>query len=137
MTLFLDSSSLVKLYVDEPGSAAVADLVREASVVATSALAYPEIRAAFARRRRERTMTARELPLVRQQFEADWTTMLVLSIDNTLAQRAGALAEAHGLRGADAVHLASFERLLTSADDEDVRFSCADKRLNHAARQLG
>lgn len=136
MTLYLDSSSLVKLYVEEPGSADIAQLVQDATVVATSALAYAEIRAAFARRRRDRTMTPRQLTSVREQFESDWAAMFVLPLDHALAHRAGALAEAHALTGADAVHLASFERLLASADDE-VQFSCADARLNQAARRLG
>ena len=42
-----------------------------------------------------------------------------------------------GVRGADAVHLASFGRILATADDDDVRFLCADDRLNKAARNLG
>ena len=80
-------------------------------------------------------MTPRQLVSVRQQFESDWVAMFVLSFDSALAQRAGALAEAHALRGADAVHLASFERLVATADD-DVQFSCADQRLSQAARRL-
>ena len=54
MTLYLDTSSLVKLYVAEPGSDAVRKLVSQATVVATAGIAYPETRAALARRRRER-----------------------------------------------------------------------------------
>ncbi len=56
MTLYLDTSGLVKLYVAKPGSDAVRKLVDAASVVATSAIAYTETRAAMARRRRERTL---------------------------------------------------------------------------------
>jgi len=137
VTLYLDSSALVKLYIDEPGSADVAQLVHDAAVVATSSLAYPEIRAALARRRRERTITPRQLNNARQQFDSDWATMFVLSFDTPMTHRAGVLAEDHALRGADAVHLASFERLLAGAGDEDVRFSCADQRLSQAARRLG
>ena len=137
MTLYLDSSSLVKLYVDEPGSEHIEQLTKDATVVATSALAYPEIRAAFARRRRERTLTPRELAACRRQFMEDWPAILVLPLDGPLAERAGALAEAHAIRGADAVHLAAFERLLSFADDDDVQFSCADDRLTRAARRLG
>ena len=137
MTLYLDSSSIVKLYVEEPDSADVAALLGDATVVATSALAYPEVRAAFARRRRERTMTPRELVEARRQFTEDWSAMLVIPLDGLLAERAGTLAEAHAVRGADAVHLAAFERLLSFADDDDVRFSCADDRLTRPARRLG
>lgn len=133
----VDSSSLLKLYVDEPGSADIVQLIGDATAVMTSALAYPEIRAALARRRRERTMTPAELRGAREQFESDWSTLIVLRCDDALARRAGDLAEKHALRGADAVHLAAFERLLTSVDDDDVEFSCADDRLNRAARSPG
>jgi uncharacterized protein len=135
--LYLDSSSLAKLYVDEPGSLDVVTLVGQADVVATSALAYAEVRSALTRRRRERTMTAGQLRAAREMLDSDWATFLVLPCDKALARDAGDLAEKHSLRGADAVHLAAFERLLSSADDEDVEFSCSDDRLNRAARRLG
>ncbi len=53
MTLYLDTGSLVKLYVAEAGSDVVRQLVEQADIVATAAIAYPEARAALARRRRE------------------------------------------------------------------------------------
>lgn len=137
MTLYLDSSVLVKLYIDEPDSASMTALVHKARVVATSAIAYAEVRASFARRRRERLMTARELTRAREQLDADWRSLLIVGVDDALALQAGNLAETHGLRGADAVHLASFERVLIGSDDEDVRFSSADDRLNRAAHDLG
>jgi hypothetical protein len=31
----------------------------------------------------------------------------------------------------------SFERILATSEDEDVRFLCADERLRKAARRLG
>ena len=58
MTLYVDTSSLIKLYVTEAGSDRVRQLVGKASVVATSVVAYPETRAALARLRREGTLTA-------------------------------------------------------------------------------
>jgi predicted nucleic acid-binding protein len=39
VTLYLDTSSLVKLYVEEPGSDAVRELVEAATIVATSTIA--------------------------------------------------------------------------------------------------
>jgi len=53
VTLYLDTSSLVKLYVAEPESESIRRLVADADIVATAAIAYPEARAALARRRRE------------------------------------------------------------------------------------
>ena len=44
MILYLDTSSLVKLYLEEDGRQAVRSLVDLATVVATSVIAYPEAR---------------------------------------------------------------------------------------------
>ena len=137
MTLYLDTSSLVKLYVAEPDSDAAADLVKQADIVVTSVLAYPEARATFARRKRDRLLTAAELTAIVRQFDQDWPRFVVILFGNELARAAGRLADRLGIRGGDAVHLASFEQLLGRSDDEDIRFSSADERLNRAARALG
>jgi uncharacterized protein len=57
MILYLDTSSLIKIYVDEPGSEIVRRLLGQASIVSTSVIAYPESRTALGRLRREGTLT--------------------------------------------------------------------------------
>lgn len=137
MTVYLDTSDLVKLYVDESGSVEVQALVDRADVVGTSVIAYAETRATFARRRRERLMTTSEARAAVRQLDADWPRFMVIVCDGDLARSAGRLADAHGIRGADAVHLASFEELVARCDDEELRFSSADDKLTRAARALG
>jgi predicted nucleic acid-binding protein len=137
VTLYLDTSNLVKLYVSEPDSDAVARLVGEADVVVTSVLAYAEARATFARRRRERLLSPSGSAAVVRQFDEDWRHLVVIACGDDLALEAGRLASRHAVRGADAVHLASFATLLARCDDTDIRFSCADERLVRAAKSLG
>jgi predicted nucleic acid-binding protein len=137
LTLYLDTSNLVKLYFEEPDADDIQQLVDRAAVVATCALSYPEARATFARRRRERLMTTAESATAVRQLDADWPRFLVIPIDDNLARAAGRLADVQGVRGADAVHLAAFEHLLAGSEDDDVEFSCADERLVRAARGLG
>jgi uncharacterized protein len=137
MTVYLDTSSLVKLYVDEPEAEDVQRIVGDADVVATSILAYAEARAAFARRRREKLMTPAESRAAVRQLDADWPRFFVIMLGDDLGLAAGRLADGHGIRGCDAVHLAAFANLLTQCEDADVRFSCADDRLTRAARALG
>jgi predicted nucleic acid-binding protein len=136
VTAYLDTSSLIKLYVDEPDAAEVQKLVHDAAVVVTSALAYPEARATLARRRRERLMTAAEASATLAQLDADWPRFAVIPLGDELAREAGRLADVHALKGADAVHLASFALLLAHCDDDDVQFSSADDRLSRAAGSL-
>ncbi len=137
MTRYLDTSNFVKLYVDEPDACDIEQLVIDADVLVTSSLTYAEARATFARRRRERLLTPKELTRVVQQLDDDWGRFLVIAASNDLAIAAGRLAQVHGLRGADAIQLASFEQLLSHCEDDDVRFSCADDQLSKAARDLG
>jgi len=137
VTVYLDTSSLVKLYIAEPGTDEVSRLVRDADVVATSVLAYPELRATLARRRREGLLTPQEHATALAQLDSDWPRFVAVALDGELARTAGALADTHRLRGGDAAHLAAFELVLAGADADDVRFSCADDRLTRAARALG
>ena len=137
MTVYLDTSVLVKLYIREDDSDEVAAAVADATMVATSLLAYPEVCAALERRRRERSISPAALKAARQAFEADWPSWIAVGIDDDLARQSARLAERHGLRAADAIHLASFERILAAAEDDDARFLCADDRLSKAARTLG
>ena len=136
MIVYLDSSNLVKLYAEEAGSAEIRQLAAAADAVATSALAYTEARASFARWRRERRMTAAGCDAVVRKFELDWARFVVIALDDDVSRAAGRLADRHSLTGADAVHLASFEQLLSRSGDSDVQFSCSDDRLVRAARGL-
>jgi len=78
VTLYLDTSSLVKLYVTETGSEVVRQLVGDSKVVATSVVAYTETRAALARLRREGALTASKVTSAKREFEEQWPTYLTL-----------------------------------------------------------
>jgi len=134
VTLYLDTSSLVKLYVAEPGSEDVRARVDRATIVATSMVAYPETRAALARRRRERALSPTAFAAAKRTLEDDWPKYLVVQVSDSLCREAGALAERYALRGYDSLHLASFLELAHQAGEVDTAFSSFDDRLNRAAR---
>ena len=136
MTLYLDTSSLVKLYVIEDGSDVVRQLVGHATVEATSSVAYAETRAALARLRREGGLTAAKLAVVRRQLDDQWSTYLTLDATDALCRVAGELAERYRLRGFDSIHLASFAEVARRSGVRGTRFSSFDDRLNEAARKL-
>jgi predicted nucleic acid-binding protein len=60
MILYLDTSALVKLYVEEPGSRTVRALLERAQVVSTSRVAYVEMRAGLARKLRQGELSEEE-----------------------------------------------------------------------------
>lgn len=136
MTLYLDTSSLVKLYVDEPHSDAVRDLVASATIVATSTIAYTETRAALARRRRERALTAGAFASAKKTFDADWPKYFVIEVTVVLCREAGALAEHYRLRAYDSVHLAAFAETAREAGVRNTHLSSFDVALNRAAISL-
>ena len=61
------------------------------------------------------------------------TQIDIVELDLSLSQRAGELAELHDLRGYDAVHLASAERVA----DREVVVVAGDEDLVRAAQDLG
>jgi predicted nucleic acid-binding protein len=136
MILYLDTSCFVKLYLLEAGSEEVKRAVESADEVATSQVAEAEVRSAIARRKREGSLTAAEFAKIKRAFRSDWAAFLHVQLTDGLSASAGNLAESHGLRGFDAIHLASALSVVDGGDGETWFFS-ADTRLNAAARREG
>jgi uncharacterized protein len=120
----------------EPGSDLVRGLVERATIVSTSLVAYPEARAAFARRRRERSLRQTDYSRIKRDFEIDWASYVAIQPTTALCREAGELAERFRLRGFDAIHLASFAHALRGASGTSTRFSSVDERLTRAAGAL-
>lgn len=136
MNLYLDTSALVKLYVQEVHTADVRRAVAAAEVVATSRVAYPEARAALARRHREGSLGARACRTAARALDRDLPSLAIIELTAPLAREAGELAALRSLRGFDAIHLASalsMGRLLGAPP----RFLAYDTRLVAAAREEG
>jgi predicted nucleic acid-binding protein len=131
---YLDTSSLVKLYVAEEGSPLVRELVERSELVATSVVAYAEARAALARQRREGGLTAAGYDRAKADFERDWPRYLTIEVSEAVYRSAGDLAEKHHLRGFDSLHLASYLALYREGARQ-TRFSAFDEALNRAARK--
>ena len=136
MILYLDTSALVKLYVTEEGATEVRGRVRLAERVATSRVAYPEARAAFARRCRERALTSVGVRRATSALDQDMGALVIVELLEPVAHLAGDLAERHALRGFDAVHLASAIHLghLLGSPPEFMTF---DVRQGRAAASEG
>ena len=136
MIACLDTSALVKLYVEEPGSADVRALVQAAAASATSVVAYTEARAALARRHRQGELAAADLRRAVKALDFDWNRLAVVGLDISLTRRAGELAEARALRGYDAIHLASALALRDRTTSAPL-FACYDANLARAAQAEG
>ena len=136
MIVYLDTSSLVKLYVEEVDSERIRNFAHDAAAVSTSKIAYAEARAAFARKQKEEEFSLKVLRKIVEDFNRDWESYFVIEITDGLIRFAGDIAEKYLLRGFDSIHLASAVHLKNKIR-ADIHFSSYDTRLNQSAEKEG
>ena len=136
MILYLDTSAWVKLYVRELGSKELRAHTTKAETMAASVVAYPEARAAFARIKAQGISTEAKHQQRLAQLNLDWENLLRIELVPAVVRTAGDLAEVYGLRGFDAIHLAS-ALWLKARVAVPVEFAVFDRRLATAADTAG
>lgn len=138
MITYVDTSSLLKLLIDEPGSEAAALIWDAADVAAGSVLLVVEARAALAAAARGGRISRTQHREVTVGLGELIDGLSLVEASESLIAVAADLAEEEGLRGYDAVHLASAltigADLLTSADG--ALCEAAARRGLHVANPL-
>lgn len=130
MIIYLDTSSLVKLYVEEAHATLVREWVEDAELIATCRVALPETISALDRRFRNGDFSKQDYELLTDGFQKDWLNFVVLDFNEI---EAGRLVRKYGLRGFDAVHLSSAKMIKQDASVA-LFFSSFDEKLNKAAK---
>ena len=125
MILYLDTSALVPLLVDEPTSPACGELWDSADSVVGTRLTYIEAVLTLAMAERMGRITAEDVSGGRSVLDELWPAVEVVEIDRDLMSDAARLALAHGLRGYDATHCAA----AVSANDPEFVAASGDARL--------
>ena len=105
MTLYLDSSALIKRYVDEPDSELAEAILLSDPEWVTAQISLVEVRLALHRRLDDDARTA-----AAEAFARDWQRTFVVALDDLTCQRAVELGAVTGARSLDALHLAAAER---------------------------
>ena len=136
MILYLDASALVKRYIAEAGSPQVAASIAAAELAGTSIITRAEVAAALAKAVRVGTLARDEALACLQAFRNEWTDLVRLQLSELTVSRADAFAWEYGLRGYDAVHLATAS-LWQDAMGERVTFVAFDRKLWEAAARAG
>lgn len=136
MILFCDTSALLKLYIKEPGSDTLHNLLKEVEAVAVCRIAWAEAFAALSRSVREVPEDGTTVEAAKTAIARDWPHFLVLEINQALVSLAGEYADTFALRGYDSVQLAAAD-ILFKTTQKEVCFACYDARLNKAAKVLG
>jgi predicted nucleic acid-binding protein len=136
MILYLDTSALVKRYVAEVGTALVSEAIAGAEVVGTSVISRAEMAAALSKAVRVGTLNYEAAASALQVFRSEWPALVRVQVTEMLVARADALAWERGLRGYDAVHLAS-ALMWGEAMGVEVTLTTFDQRLWEVTKQCG
>lgn len=141
--IFLDSSALVKRYVEEVGTSFVRGITHRQSknFIYIAHITAVEVTSAVARRRGGREITPKKASSILFRFRGHLAGRYNhLEISADLITAAMKLANTHGLRAYDAVQLAAALRIYRDWSDAelgDFVFVSADKALNDAAKAEG
>jgi len=142
-TYYVDTSALVKRYIDEVGSDWVRSTLAPSllpSVIVVH-LVVVEMTSALTRRQRDGTVTPTEYDQIQAAFRSDCLReyRIVTAVDGIIDE-AARLLERYPLRAYDAVHLAAAvvaNRHLLADGLAPLTFLSADDRLNDAASAEG
>jgi predicted nucleic acid-binding protein len=128
VSTYVDSSALLKRYVEEADSAAADALLRADHALLTARHTIVEVRRNLAR-----LLSGRDLAAARAAFADDLRSFSIIELDEGTCESAASIAEATGVRTLDALHLAAAQRVSAPG----VGFLTFDLRQAQAARTLG
>ncbi len=122
MITYVDTSTMLKLVIDEDGSDRASTIWTSADTVASVSLIAVEARAALAAAKRGRRLTTEQHVEAREELDALLAELHIVNVTEELIAEAAELAETEALRGYDAVHLAAAllvgATILSSADTD-------------------
>ena len=128
MSNYVDSSALLKRYVEEADSAAADALLRADGALLTARHTIVEVRRNLAR-----LLSGRALAAARAAFTDDLASISIIELDEATCESAASIAETTGVRTLDALHLAAAQRV----SELGVGFLTFDLRQAQAARAFG
>jgi len=127
MTLYADTSALLKRYVEEPDSERAVELLAGDPELVTGRHTVVELRRNLAR-----VLRATDATAARASFADDLSALSLVELDAATCELAATIAEQTGVRTLDALHLGAARRLGTT-----LTFLTFDVRQAQAARALG
>jgi uncharacterized protein len=126
--LYVDSSALLKLYVDEEDSPLAVEHVQSDPVLVTSWVTVVEVRRNLAR-----LLEGAPFRAAAAAFESDIDSIALVGVSGIVARAAARVGEVLGVGTLDAIHLASAQQLHIPR----LPFLTFDLRQAQAARSLG
>jgi predicted nucleic acid-binding protein len=136
MIVYLDASALVKRYTAEVGSKEVGQIITSAEALGTSLVTRAEVGAALAKAVRTGALSQEQGRVALHVFRAQWADLARFQLTETAIARADVLAWQHGLRGYDAVHLAT-ALIWQETIAEPVTLATFDRQLWQSGQAAG
>lgn len=136
MNLYIDTSALMKLFIQETHSDDIRRLVENADLVATGLITRAETAAGINRLTRMSLLNQAECEAALSNFRKEWGDYHRIQVTEQIVIRADFLTGQYSLRGYDAVHLAcalTWSELLGAP----VTIATFDKELYEAAQKSG
>lgn len=128
MSQYVDTSALLKRYIEEHDSERAADILDADTSWVTGRHTWVEVVRNLAR-----LLEGRELVRIETAFRRDWRGIHVVELDRVTCERAAEIARAEGVRTLDALHLSAAQRVGGLA----LPFVTFDAGQARAARALG
>jgi len=136
MILYLDTSALVKRYIQEASTDEVIALLESAGSVGSASLTKVEMAAAFEKTVRQGWVKRKIAMQAWQDFLDHWPSFTRLNTSSGTIDRASALAWEYGLRGYDAMHLAC-ALLWKETLETQITMATFDRDLWQASKKAG
>jgi predicted nucleic acid-binding protein len=127
VTSYVDTSALLKRYIEEPDSGRADELLANDPELVTARHTVVEVRRNLAR-----SLGGTALSESRAAFAADLDSLAIIELDAATCELAATIAEQTGARTLDALHLGAATRLGTA-----LSFITFDVRQAQVARALG
>jgi predicted nucleic acid-binding protein len=128
MTLYVDTSALVRRYLHDRHRAVVLDAMTDDDAWCASSLARTETQLALHRA----SVSARQQAELWRTLRDEWEAFWVVPLDDRCMARAVEVGATYGVRLVDAIHLAAADRL-----PHPVRYLTFERQQIPAAVALG
>jgi predicted nucleic acid-binding protein len=128
MSIYVDTSALLKRYLEEPDSDAAEAFLAGDIAWFSGRHTYVEMRRNLAR-----AVSGEELVTIRDVFESDWRRTTIVELDEITCRLAADIGEQTGLRSLDSLHIGAAIRV----GPDVLSFLTFDVRQAQIARQMG
>ncbi len=126
-TVFLETSALGRVLFGEEGGESVNDRLRQASRIVASRLLRIEIERALLRHALDDPDFEKQVPKLERELRDLWARVTFIELTRGICDDAGRIAPRARLRTLDAIHLATYRRLLHA--DPAIEMLTHDSRL--------